>query len=102
MELTPTEGATGKTFPIPSTGEGENGEHLAFSNYRRGTNRCKHLGKLWLKLKRHLGVSNSSLKYVHTQQKCAHQKAGAKCSQQHHYTSPRLETTQSAQQWTKE
>lgn len=28
----------------------------------------------------------------------AHQKAGAKCSQQLHYTSPGLETAQSAQQ----
>lgn len=31
MELTPTEGATVKKLPIPSTGEGENGEHLEFS-----------------------------------------------------------------------
>lgn len=36
MELTPTEGATVKTFLIPSTGEGENGDHLGFSHTTEG------------------------------------------------------------------
>lgn len=54
MELTPTEGTTVKTSPIPSTGEGENGEHLEFSHTTEGYKQVQPLGKLWLNLNRHL------------------------------------------------
>lgn len=103
MELTPTEGATVKTFPIPSTGEGENGEHLEFSHTTEGYKQVQPLWKFLAKAEQTstLGFSNSCPKYVHTQQKCGHmltKRQVQKCSQQHHYNSPRLEATQSAQQ----